>query len=100
MGDTESLQAALIAWREVISKSRPGSPLWFRANFALARTQLSHGNRSEARATIARLESSHPELGGADSGKTTYSIPKEQLLSIFKRDVVKLKGMLREAGLA
>jgi hypothetical protein len=42
----------------------------------------------------------YPELGGADSGKATYSIPKERLLSIFKRDVVKVRELLRAAGLA
>ncbi len=47
-----------------------------------------------------QLHMEYPELGGADSGKATYSIPKEQLLSIFKRDVVKVKEMLRAAGLA
>jgi hypothetical protein len=47
-----------------------------------------------------QLHMEYPELGGADTGKATYSISKDQLLSIFKRDVVKMKGMLREAGLA
>ncbi|MBI3210202.1 MAG: sugar phosphate isomerase/epimerase [Candidatus Solibacter usitatus] len=47
-----------------------------------------------------QLHMEYPELGGADSGKSTYSIPKAQLLEIFRRDVVLCKKMLREAGLA
>ena len=47
-----------------------------------------------------QLHMEYPELGGADSGKATYSIPKAHLLDIFRRDVVLCKKMLREAGLA
>lgn len=46
-----------------------------------------------------QLHMEYPELGGADKGNATYSIPKDQLLSIFKRDVVKAKEMLKAAAL-
>ena len=46
-----------------------------------------------------QLHMEYPELGGADSGKKQYSISKEKLLSIFRRDLDVLKGMLREAAL-
>ena len=39
-------------------------------------------------------------LGGADSGKKMLTIPKERLLATFRKDLVKLRGMLREAGMA
>jgi hypothetical protein len=40
----------------------------------------------------------YPELGGADSGKTEFTIPKEKLLALFRRDLDTLKGLLRQAG--
>ena len=39
-------------------------------------------------------------LGGADSGKKVLTIPKERLLATFRSDLVKLREMLREAGMA
>jgi hypothetical protein len=41
----------------------------------------------------------YPDLGGADTGKTEFTIPKDKLLGIFKRDLDVLKGMLRQAGM-
>jgi len=46
-----------------------------------------------------QLHMEYPDLGGADTGKKTFTIPKEQLLAIYKRDIDVLKKMLREAGL-
>jgi sugar phosphate isomerase/epimerase len=46
-----------------------------------------------------QLHMEYDELGGADSGKTTFTIPKDQLLAIFQRDIDTLKKMLREGGL-
>jgi len=46
-----------------------------------------------------QLHMEYPDLGGADSGKKQYSIPKEKLLGIFRRDLDLLKGMLRDAAL-
>jgi sugar phosphate isomerase/epimerase len=46
-----------------------------------------------------QLHMEYPDLGGADTGKTSFSIPKEKLLGIFKRDLDALKGMLRQAGM-
>jgi sugar phosphate isomerase/epimerase len=47
-----------------------------------------------------QLHMEYPELGGADSGRKTFSIPKDQLLAIMRRDVETLKGLLRETGWA
>lgn len=47
-----------------------------------------------------QLHMEYPELGGADNGKTSFTIPKDRLLSIMRRDVVVCRGLLRDAGLA
>lgn len=47
-----------------------------------------------------QLHMEYDELGGAGSGKTTFTIPKEKLLAIMKRDIDTLKTLLRETGLA
>ncbi len=47
-----------------------------------------------------QLHFEYPELGGADTGKKSSTVPKERLLAIFKRDLVKLRGILNEAGMA
>jgi L-ribulose-5-phosphate 3-epimerase len=41
----------------------------------------------------------YPELAGADTGQTTFKIPKEKLLAIMQRDIDFLKRALREGGL-
>jgi tetratricopeptide (TPR) repeat protein len=64
--DAVTLGAALAKWREVTGKSRPGSPRWFRAQWGVARTQLNLGNPAEARSTIKRVESAHPDFGGRE----------------------------------
>lgn len=47
-----------------------------------------------------QLHMEYDELGGAGSGKTTFTIPKEKLLAIMKRDLDTLKRLLVEAGMA
>ena len=47
-----------------------------------------------------QLHFEYPELGGADSGKKTFTVPKERLLAIFRRDLAKVRTILREAGMA
>lgn len=47
-----------------------------------------------------QLHMEYPEVGTASTGKTESSVPKDQLLSIMRRDLSRLKDMLREAGLA
>ncbi len=64
--DDASLKAALTKWREVADNCRPGSPRWFRAHYAIARVQLDLGNVAQARSTLKRVESSNPDLGGAE----------------------------------
>jgi sugar phosphate isomerase/epimerase len=47
-----------------------------------------------------QLHMEYDELGGADKGSKTFTIPRQQLLSIYKRDIDTLKRMLVEGGLA
>jgi len=47
-----------------------------------------------------QLHMEYRELGGADTGKTEFSIPKAKLLEIMRRDIEAFKGILRPAGLA
>lgn len=63
-GDEADVRMALAKWGEVASRSRPGTPRWFRAHYALARTQLALGQASDARATIQRVASRYPDFGG------------------------------------
>jgi len=46
-----------------------------------------------------QLHMEYDELAGADAGKKTFTIPKPQLLAIYKRDIDTLKRMLAEGGL-
>ena len=46
-----------------------------------------------------QLHMEYPDLGGADTGRRTFTISKEQLLAIMQRDIDTLKRMLREGGL-
>jgi sugar phosphate isomerase/epimerase len=39
-------------------------------------------------------------LGGANSGKTTLTIPREKVFAAMKRDLTQLRGYLSEAGLS
>jgi hypothetical protein len=38
-------------------------------------------------------------LGGANNGKTQLTMPQEQVFAAMKRDVLKLRGYLKEANL-
>ncbi len=46
-----------------------------------------------------QLHMEYPELAGADTGQTTFKIPKEKLLAIMRRDIDTLKSLLREGGM-
>jgi hypothetical protein len=56
---------ALAAWRRVEQGSRPGSPRWFRAKYALAVWHLRRGDRRRAAEIVRLTELLHPDLGGA-----------------------------------
>lgn len=47
-----------------------------------------------------QLHMEYDDLGGADKGRTTFTIPKEKLLAIMQRDIDTLKRLLKEAGMA
>jgi hypothetical protein len=65
-GDAASRKQALVKWREVQRKSRPGSARWFRANYGLARCLFLSGNKAEARAIIRLVAKAKPDQGGAE----------------------------------
>ncbi len=46
-----------------------------------------------------QLHMEYPDLGGADTGKKEFTIPKESLLAIMRRDVTTMKTLLKEAGM-
>lgn len=56
--------------------------------------------KSAAFAGPMQLHFEYPELGGADAGKTKLEIPKEKFVAVMKRDIGRLKEMLRDAGMA
>jgi sugar phosphate isomerase/epimerase len=47
-----------------------------------------------------QLHMEYPELGSAANGKTESSVPKDKLLAMMRRDITRLKALLRDAGLA
>ncbi|MBK5291007.1 MAG: TIM barrel protein [Acidobacteriia bacterium] len=47
-----------------------------------------------------QLHMEYPELGDAHSGKKRMSIPKVEFVSLMKRDLAVLRGLLKEGGLA
>jgi sugar phosphate isomerase/epimerase len=47
-----------------------------------------------------QLHMEYEELGAAHAGKPTLDIPRAEFLRLCKRDLVKLRGYLSEAGLA
>lgn len=46
-----------------------------------------------------QLHMEYHDLGGADAGKKTFTIPKDKLFMMYRRDVGVLKKMLGEAGM-
>ena len=47
-----------------------------------------------------QLHMEYPELGSAANGKTESSVPKDKLLAMMRRDITRLKALLRDSGLA
>jgi sugar phosphate isomerase/epimerase len=45
-----------------------------------------------------QLHYEYPELGGAASGQRKSTVPREELLRIFRRDLTLLRSLLRQAG--
>jgi sugar phosphate isomerase/epimerase len=45
-----------------------------------------------------QLHMEYPELGGANEGHKEFTIPKDRLIAIMKRDLDLLRGMLRDAS--
>jgi sugar phosphate isomerase/epimerase len=46
-----------------------------------------------------QLHMEYPELGTAANGKTESSVPKDKLLAMMRRDITRLKDLLRDANL-
>ncbi|MBN2217831.1 MAG: hypothetical protein JW719_10705, partial [Pirellulales bacterium] len=78
--DRRSREAALVEWRRLESRSKPGSPRWFRAKYAIAELHLALGRPDRARKMIELLVLLHPDLGGP-AMKARF----EQLLACCQR---------------
>jgi hypothetical protein len=66
-GDRDSLLAARDAWRNVLRRARPNSPLWFEAKYSTALAHYKLGDKQQAAQMIELLQSVQPELGGAET---------------------------------
>ena len=55
--------------------------------------------RSTGFAGPLQLHMEYPEVGSAATGKFESSIPKDRLMTILRRDLTRLKDMLREASI-
>ncbi|MCA9186607.1 MAG: hypothetical protein R3E01_08415 [Pirellulaceae bacterium] len=60
----EVLEEARDHWRTVANRADDGTPRWFRARYALARTHWLLGDRERAREVVAFVQALHPQLGG------------------------------------
>jgi sugar phosphate isomerase/epimerase len=47
-----------------------------------------------------QLHNEYDELGGADSGRTTMTISRDEFLRILKKDLTALRGLMKETGLS
>ena len=56
--------ASLQAWRDVLARSRPATPRWFRAKLAIATALNKLGKSQRAAELIDMLAILHPEMGG------------------------------------
>ncbi|HEY1785851.1 MAG TPA: hypothetical protein VGG30_09895, partial [Pirellulales bacterium] len=64
--DPAQMRTALARWREIATRSRAGTPRWFRAQLGMAQTELALGNRPQARAIVKIVEASYPQFGPTD----------------------------------
>ncbi|MBN2024020.1 MAG: tetratricopeptide repeat protein [Pirellulales bacterium] len=62
--DRPALDEALSAWRAIERRTKPGSPAWFEAKYAVAELHYRLGNPKQAERIIALAAITHPELGG------------------------------------
>jgi tetratricopeptide (TPR) repeat protein len=60
---------ALEKWRNVLERSQPQSPQWFRAKYAVALAHYKLGNKEQAAKIIELTRTLHPDLGGPDRQK-------------------------------
>jgi sugar phosphate isomerase/epimerase len=47
-----------------------------------------------------QLHNEYDELGGADSGRTSMTISRDEFMRIMRKDVLALRAIMKEAGLA
>lgn len=64
--DRESLLLALGAWRNVLRRARPNTPLWYEAKYATALSHFKLGEREQAAEMIKLLATVQPEMGGVE----------------------------------
>jgi hypothetical protein len=68
--DPAQVRVALTRWREIVGRSRAGTPRWFRAQLGMAQAQLALGNRPQARTIVKVVEASYPTFApsGGEAG--------------------------------
>lgn len=64
--DAARLETARSKWLEIVGRSEPGSPRWFRAEYHVALLDQRLGNPQRARQIIKRLEVLYPTMGGPE----------------------------------
>lgn len=64
--DPATLKAALVQWRQVERKSRPGDDRWFRAKYQVARTLVRMNRKQDAAEIIRLTQVLHPDMGGEE----------------------------------
>lgn len=75
--DPQSQRTALDQWRNILRRSRPQSPQWYEAKYALAVAHYRLGERERTAQMIELLQAVHPEMGGAAM--------KRKLLQLLER---------------
>jgi len=61
-GNEADARLAVTKWQEVASRSRPGSPRWFRSHYGLATAQLKLGDTAAAQSTIDEVAKRYPQF--------------------------------------
>jgi tetratricopeptide (TPR) repeat protein len=76
--DAARLETARTKWLEIVGRSEPGSPRWFRAEYQVALLDYRLGNALRARQILQRLEVLYPSMGGPEL-KTRFADLARQL---------------------
>lgn len=62
--DSKKLEQALVQWREIESRSKKGTEVWFEAKYQIARTYMALGEEGKGRRSVEMLRILYPKMGG------------------------------------